>query len=146
VTGPRNLEVVRSLGPDQLIDYSREDFTRRGERFDVVFDVAATRSLRDCLRVLVPGGALIQAGAPKNGLASVVGRLALTVIVKRFSSRRIPWLLARVTPEDLAMLQELVETGKIVPVIDREFGFDAVPEAIRYVKSGQGRAKVVITV
>src|SRR5215212_6200806 len=75
VTGPRNLEVVRSLGPDRIIDYTREDFTRQQERFDVFFDVAATRSLRDCLGVLVPKGTFVVAGAPKSGLAALLGRL-----------------------------------------------------------------------
>jgi NADPH:quinone reductase-like Zn-dependent oxidoreductase len=145
VTSTRNLEVVGSLEPDRLIDYSREDALGSGERFDVFFDVAATRSLRDCLRVLAPNGTLIMAGAPKNGLASVLVRLVASRVIRPFVSPQIPSFLARIRHDDLVTLQELVETGKIRAVIDREFQFADVPNAIEYVKAGQGRAKVVIT-
>ena len=146
VTSTRNMDVVGSLDPDELIDYSKEDVVRRGERFDVFFDVAATRSLRDCLRLLVPKGTLIMAGAPKDGLASVLGRLVASRAVRPFVTQSIPSFLARIRHDDLVMLQELVESGKIRAVIDREFALADVPNAIRYVKAGQGRAKVVITV
>ena len=144
VTGTRNLEVVRSLGPDRIIDYTREDFTRQRERFDVFFDVAATRPLRDCLQVLVPAGTFVAAGAPKGGLTVLLGRLLALRAASVFTSRRIPSFMARIRPDDLVALQELVEAGKITALIDREYPLHEVPDAIRYVKSGQGRAKVVI--
>jgi NADPH:quinone reductase-like Zn-dependent oxidoreductase len=144
VTGPRNLEVVRSLGPDRVIDYSREDFAQHGERFDVFFDVAATRPIRDCLGVLVPKGAFVVAGAPKGGLTALLGRLLALLAASPFTSRRIVWFMARVRPDDLVTLQELIETGRLTACIDREYALHEVPDAIRYVKSGQGRAKVVI--
>jgi len=144
VTGPRNLEVVRSLGPDRVIDYSREDFARLGERFDVFFDVAATRPIRDCLGVVVPKGAFVVAGAPKSGLTALLGRLLALLATSPFTSRRIAFFTARARHDDLALLQELIEAGKITPAIDREYPLHEVPEAIRYVHSGQGRAKVVI--
>ena len=146
VTSTRNLEVVSSLGPDRVIDYTREDFARLEERFDVFFDVAATRPLRDCLRVLVPGGTLVQAGAPKGGLAQIAGRLVASRAIVPFTSRRIPSFLARIRSDDLATLQGMIETGQITSVIDREYALHDVPEAIGYVKAGQGRAKVVIRV
>jgi NADPH:quinone reductase-like Zn-dependent oxidoreductase len=145
VTSTRNLEVVASLEPDELIDYTKEDVLRRGDRFDVFYDVAATRSLRDCLRVLVPNGTLIMAGAPKDGLASVLGRLVASRAMRPFVTQSIPSFMARIRHDDLVLLQELVESGKIRSVIDREFAFTDVADAIRYVKAGQGRAKVVIT-
>ena len=146
VTGPRNLEVVRSLGPDRIIDYSREDFAREKQPFDVFFDVAATRPLRDCLRVLVPRGTLVQAGAPKGGLASVIGRLLASRATRPFTSRRIPSFMASIRHDDLAALQAMIEVGNVRAVIDREYALHEVPEAIRYVESGQARAKVVIDV
>lgn len=146
VTGTRNLEVVRSLGPDRVIDYTREDFARQGELFDVFFDVAATRPLRDCLRVLVPNGVLVQAGAPKGGLTQILGRLLASRAIVPFTSRRIPSFLARVRPDDLATLQQMIEAGTITAAIDCEYTLHEVPEAIRYVKAGLGRAKVVIAI
>ena len=144
VTSTRNLEVVRSFGPDRIIDYTREDFASQGERFDVFFDIAATRPLGDCLRVLVPGGTLVQAGAPKGGLTQVLGRLIASRAIAPFTSRRIPWFMARIRSDDLATLQELMLAGKVTAAIDREYPLDEVPEAIRYVGSGQARAKIVI--
>ena len=144
VTSTRNLEVVRSLGPDRIIDYTREDFARLEERFDVFFDVAATRPLRDSFRALVPRGTLVQAGAPKGGLIRVVWRLLCSRAIAPFTSRRIPSFMARIDPADLATLQEMVEAGRITTPIDREYTLRDVPEAIRYVKAGQARAKVVI--
>jgi NADPH:quinone reductase-like Zn-dependent oxidoreductase len=146
VTGARNLEVVRSLGPDRIIDYTREDFAGERERYDVFFDVAATRPLRDCLRVLVPNGTLVQAGAPKSGLASVVVRLLASLASRPFTTRRIPSFMARIRHDDLVTLQEMVEAGRIRAVIDREYALHDVPAAIEYVESGQARAKVVIDV
>ena len=146
VTGPRNLEVVRSLGPDRVIDYTQEDFTRLDERFDVFFDVAATRPIRDCLGVLVPKGTFVGAGAPKGGLPEVIGHLLASLATSPFTSRRMVSLMARTRHDDLVTLQELVESGKITAAIDREYALHEVPDAIRYVKSGQARAKVVINI
>jgi NADPH:quinone reductase-like Zn-dependent oxidoreductase len=146
VTGPRNLEVVGSLGPDRIIDYTREDFTRQEERFDVFFDVAATRPLRDCLGVLVPKGTFVRAGAPKGGLIALIGSLLFSLAISPFTSRRIVSLMARARHDDLVALQEMIEAGKITASIDREYALHDVPDAIRYVKSGLGRAKVVIGV
>jgi NADPH:quinone reductase-like Zn-dependent oxidoreductase len=146
VTGTRNLEVVRSLGPDRIIDYTREDFTRLEERFDVFFDVAATRPIRDCLGVLVPKGTFVGAGAPKGGLAKVIGHLLASLATSPFTSRRMVSLMARIRYDDLVSLQDLVEAGQITAAIDCEYALHEVPDAIRYVKSGQGRAKVVINI
>jgi NADPH:quinone reductase-like Zn-dependent oxidoreductase len=144
VTGTRNVEVIRALGPHRLIDYTREDFTGEDERFDVFFDVASTRSLRDCLGVLVPKGALVRVGAPKGGLIALGGSLLAMLATAPFTSRRIVSFTARIRRDDLVTLQEMIEAGKLTAVIDREYALHEVPDAIRYVKSGQGRAKVVI--
>lgn len=146
VTGTRNLELVRSIGPDEVIDRTEEDFTRRGQRYDVVFDIAADRSFSDCRRVLTPNGRLVLAGAAKSGWLGVLSRPVVALVRSRLGS---PWLvpfLATVRQEDLLALKELIEEGKVCPVIDRQYTLSEVPDAIRYVGSGHARAKVVINV
>ena len=147
VTSTRNLELVRSMGPDEVIDYTKDDFTRRPERYDVIFDVAATRSFADCRRVLRPNGRIVLAGAAKGGMVRTLSRALAGIVRSRYLGSR--WLvpfLASVTYEDLMVLKELVEAGKVCPVIDREYTLSETAEAVRYVGSGEARAKVVITV
>ncbi len=146
VTSTRNLEVVRSIGPDELIDYTQEDFTRRGERYDVLFDVAANRSLADCRRVLTSTGTVVLAGGAKAGGLAPLTRPAKAVLLSRFAGQRLAPFLAEIRYEDLIILKELIEAGKLRPVIDRQYTLSEVPDAVRYVGSGQARAKVVITV
>jgi NADPH:quinone reductase-like Zn-dependent oxidoreductase len=147
VTHTRNLDVVRALDPDEIIDYTKDDFTRGGQRFDAVVDIAATRPTRDCLRVLVPGGTLVQAGAPKTGgMIGLLARLLSSRLAASVAKQRVVSLMARARPEDLAYVAGLVEAGKVSPVIERQYSLSDVPEAIRYVKTGQARAKVVISI
>jgi NADPH:quinone reductase-like Zn-dependent oxidoreductase len=145
ITGPRNVELVRSLGPDLVLDYSREDVARRPERYELCFDVAATRSLSDCLRVLEPGGILLRVGAPKEGgwLRLLMSLIALTVR-RPFSRRRMRILMAKSNASDLQILQDFVTQGKLRPAIDRSYPVSQVADALGYVASGQARAKVVI--
>ena len=146
LTSTRKMDVIRSLGPDRVFDYTRDDFADQRERFDVYFDVSGTRSVRDCLRVLGPKGTLVVAGGRIDSFGAILGRLLAALVTKPFTSRRIAIYLARARPNDLALLQELVESGKITPAIDREYALHEVPEAIRYVKAGQACGKVVIDV
>jgi NADPH:quinone reductase-like Zn-dependent oxidoreductase len=146
VTGPNNLEVVRSLAPDEVVDRTEEDFTRRGQRYDVVFDVAADRSFSDCRRVLTPNGRLVLAGAAKSGELAMLSRPLAGLIRSRLGSRWLVPFLAKVRHEDLVTLKELIEAGKVRPVIDRQYTLSEVPDAIRYVGTGHARAKVVIQV
>ncbi|MGE5814484.1 MAG: NAD(P)-dependent alcohol dehydrogenase, partial [Acidobacteriota bacterium] len=146
VTGPNNVELIRSIGPDETLDRTQDDFATRGREYDVIFDVAADRPLADCRRALTPTGRLVLAGAAKNGNLAIVGRLLEAVIRSRFEKRRFLPFMARVTSEDLLELKELIETGRIRPVIDREYQLSEGAEAVRYVGTGQARAKVVINV
>src|SRR5262249_22615071 len=108
-------------------------------------DVAATRSLGDCLRVLTPRGTLVSIGAPKDGGWLSVASGLLGILLRRpFSRRRLPLFMAKSNPADLAFLQQLVATGKLVPAIDRHYPLGQIVEALRYVGSGQARAKVII--
>lgn len=146
VTGPNNLEVVRALGPDEIVDRTREDFTRRGTRYDVILDIAADRPLSDYRPALTAAGRLVLAGAAKNGLTSMLSRVVEAMLRSRFGGRWLTFYVAKVRQEDLLTLKDLIEAGKMRPVIDRQYSLDDAAEAVRYVGSGQARAKVVINV
>ncbi len=148
MTSTRNLELVRSLGPEEVIDYTTEDFTRRPDRYDVIFDVAATRSFDDLRRALAPDGKIVLAGGAKaGGMFAMVFRPVSAIVRSRYLGARwlVP-LLARITTKDLLALKELVESAKVCPVIDREYSLSDAAEAIRYLGTGHARAKVVINV
>lgn len=143
-TRPRNLDVVRAVHPDELIDYTKDDVTLRERQFDVFFDLAATRPLRDCRRSVAPGGVVVLAGAAKGGVGTIVSRLAAARILSRLRGPRVVSFMARMSHDDLVALAALIEAGVVSPVIDREFALGDAREAVRYVASGQARAKVVI--
>ena len=146
VTSTRNLEIVRSMGPDEVIDYTQEDITKRGQRYDVILDVAANRSFSAMRRVLAPGGRLVVTGAAKTSMLAVMWRAIVPLVRKRFGNKWLVPFLASVTQEDLLFLKELAEAGKLRPVIDRQYPLSDTAGAVRYVGTGQARAKVVIDV
>ena len=144
VTSTRNVDLMRSIGADQVIDYTREDFTQRGERYEVLFDIGANRSYADWQRVLAPSGKLVLCGAP-SGLGAALWSLVKARLLPRGRSQRIGFL-ARVRHDDLVVLKELVEAGKLSPVIDRQYPLSGIPDALRYLGTRQARGKVVIGV
>ena len=144
VTRTGNMELLRSIGADAVIDYTREDFTAQGERYDVLFDIGGDRSFADCRRALVPGGRWVLAGAPNDALA-LISRLIKARLTSRAAGRPLIYM-ARMRHGDLVVLKELAEAGKLTPVIDREYPLSEVPDAIRYVGTRQARGKVVISV
>jgi len=144
VTSTRNVDLMRSIGADQVIDYTREDFTQRGERYEVLFDIGANRSYADWQRVLAPSGKLVLCGAP-SGLGAALWSLVKAQLLPRGRSQRIGFL-ARVRHDDLVVLKELVEAGKLSPVIDRQYPLSGIPDALRYLGTRQARGKVVISV
>ena len=146
VTSTRNLEIVRSMGPDEVIDYTQEVITKRGQRYDVILDVAANRSFSAMRRVLAPGGRLVVTGAAKTSMLAVMWRAIVPLVRKRFGNTWLVPFLAHVTHDDLLVLKELAEAGKVRPVIDRQYPLTEAAEAVRYVGTGQARAKVVIDV
>jgi NADPH:quinone reductase-like Zn-dependent oxidoreductase len=149
VCSTRNADLVRSIGADHVIDYTREDFTRNGRRYDVVFDLVGNRSLTECRRALTPAGKLILSGGGVSEGGSFIGPIGLIVraqLLSRFVRQRLITLTAKPSKENLATLRELVEAGKVTPVIDRTYPLDEAAEAIRYVEVDHARAKVVITV
>ena len=148
VCSTRNVDLVRSLGADEVIDYSKKDFTRTGQRYDVILDVAANRSLADCRRVLSPTGTFVGVGAAKGGRAMVpiLFRILGQALFSRFAKQKMASFMATNSREDLLALKELIEAGKVKPVIDRTYPLSETADAVRYLEEGHARGKVVITV
>ncbi len=148
VCGTHNVELIRSLGASRVIDYSREDFTRSGQRFDLILDVAANRSLAACACVLAPAGTLVVIGAAGSGrsIVPIAMRVLGVKVRSRLGRRRMSMLVAKVTREDLIVLTELIEAGKVTPVIDRTYPLSETADAMRYLEQCHSRGKVVITV
>jgi NADPH:quinone reductase-like Zn-dependent oxidoreductase len=145
VCSTKNLDLVRSLGADRVIDYTREDFTKTGHRYDLIFDVAGNHSFSACKRALKPNGTLVLAGQTGRREHSIFPFLKAG-LMGRFVSYRLRSFIAKRTKEDLNTLREYLETGKITPVIDRTYPLREVPEAMRYLGTLHARGKVVITV
>jgi NADPH:quinone reductase-like Zn-dependent oxidoreductase len=145
VTGPRNVDLVAALGPDVLIDYSKEDVTKRKERYDVILDIASTRSIGQMRRLLVPGGISVQVGAAKSSWLAVFARIIALVIRARVLKQRVVMYIARTNQDDLTYLAQLIVAGKVRPAIDRTYPLAETAEAVRYLGTGEARAKVVIT-
>jgi NADPH:quinone reductase-like Zn-dependent oxidoreductase len=147
VCSTRNVEMVRSIGADHVIDYTREDFTKSGQHYDLIFDLVANHSFSARRRVLDPKGIYIGAGIVGLG-GSMVRLLAHQItelVLSRFVSQKFVTLMAKLGKEDLTIMGELMEAGKVTPVIDRCYSLSEVPEAIRYLEAGHARGKVVIT-
>jgi NADPH:quinone reductase-like Zn-dependent oxidoreductase len=138
------MDMVRSIGADRVIDYTQEDFTQGTQRYDLIFDLVATHSLAAYRRVLNPNGICVPAGGPTKVRSILV--LAFEVLVlSRFVSQNFVMFVAKLSKEDLTILRELMEAGKVTPVIDRRYTLTEVPQAIRYLEEGHARGKVVIT-
>jgi NADPH:quinone reductase-like Zn-dependent oxidoreductase len=149
VCSSRNADLVRSVGADHVINYNAEDFTRNGQRYDLVFDLVGNRSLTALRRALTPKGTLVLSGGGVSDGGSLLGPIGLIVkgqVLSRFVRQRLLALVAKSSKEDLATLRELAEAGRLVPVIDRTYSLSEAPEAIRYLEREHARAKVVITV
>ena len=137
VTSTANLDLVRSLGADQVIDYANEDFTRNGRRYDRILDTVGNRSVPELRRVLAPGGK-----AAVTGFTSVARLLGVSLR----GGKDIAQVQAHVTTKDLELLSALIEAGKLRPQIDRRYRFAEIPAAIAYLEQGHARAKVVVGV
>jgi NADPH:quinone reductase-like Zn-dependent oxidoreductase len=147
VCSTRNVDMVRSLGADRAMDYTREDFTRIGQRYDLIFDLVANHSLSACRRVLNPKGIYVVAGVgPGKSVFILLGRAIAGLLLGGFVSQRFSVFGAKLRKDDLIILGELLRTGKVTPVIDRVYRLTEVPVAIRYLEQGHARGKVVITV
>jgi NADPH:quinone reductase-like Zn-dependent oxidoreductase len=147
VSSTRNVQMVRSIGADHVIDYTREDFTQGDQRYDVILDNIGNRPLLDIRRVLKPKGKyiLIGGGGPDAGpwIGPLIGPIK-ALVLSRFVSQDMGMMMAEVSQQDLAILSELLQAGKVTPVIDRSYKLSETAEAIRYLEEGHARGKVVI--
>jgi NADPH:quinone reductase-like Zn-dependent oxidoreductase len=146
VCSTRNVEMVRSLGADQVIDYTNEDFTQTEQAYDVMLDLVGTRSLSDCRRALTPQGTYVVVGVRDMGRWFGLSRQTKALLLSPFVRQRMRVFVVRHNPEDLAVLKDLAETGKITPVIDRRYSLSDVREALRYQGEGHARGKVIIAI
>jgi NADPH:quinone reductase-like Zn-dependent oxidoreductase len=146
VCSTANVDTARSLGADEVVDYTREDFTRGGKRCDLLFDIAGSRSWADYRRVLAPEARVVVVGGPKkNRWVGPLSRMAKVRLRSMGGSQRVVSFIAKPKREDLETLRELLETGSVMPVIDRSYEFSCVPEALAYLAEGHARGKVVVT-
>jgi len=148
VCSTRNADLVRSIGADHVIDYTKDDFTHNEQRYDVIFDLVGNRSLTESRRALTPAGTLVLSGGGVSNGGSLLGPIGLILkgqALSRFVRHRLLVLSATPSRESLVALSELAESGKLTPVIDRTYPLDEVPEAIRYLETDHARAKVTIT-
>jgi len=147
VTKTASVDLVRSLGADHVIDYTKEDFTKSGKRYDLIFDLGATHLLRELRRVLEPNGTFVQVGAVSMGnFLGPVSSMLKPKLMGRFVSQKLVSFLAQINKNDLRFLGELLETGKIKPVIHKTYPLSQTAEAVRYVLDGHARGKVVIEI
>jgi NADPH:quinone reductase-like Zn-dependent oxidoreductase len=145
VTTTANLELLRSIGADHVIDYTREDFTRSEQRYDLILDVGGTPSLPAQRRALTPDGTLVLVGAGK-GAGGPMASLFAALVRSRLLRQRVVSFIAKVDREDLVTLKELIDAGKVTPVIDRTYPLAETADALRYLEAGHARGKVVVTV
>jgi NADPH:quinone reductase-like Zn-dependent oxidoreductase len=145
VTNSNNIELVRSLGADHVVDYTKDDFTATGAHYDVIIENGGTPSLKACLRALAPGGKLVLVGAG-SGRGGPMGRLLAGSLRALVLRQRIIIFISKENNDDLLAIKEMIEAGKLKPVIDRTYDLTDTPDAVGYVETGTARGKVVIRI
>jgi NADPH:quinone reductase-like Zn-dependent oxidoreductase len=147
VCSTRNVEQARELGADRVFDYSREDFTRSGVRYDVLFDNAGSRSWMSMCRVLAPNGIVVLVGGPRRKrLLGPLGHIVRIKLASKLGGRRAVFFVAKPNRDDLSALRDLIEAGRVKPVIDQRYELARIGEALRELDDGHARAKIVVTV
>jgi NADPH:quinone reductase-like Zn-dependent oxidoreductase len=147
VCSTRNVDQARSLGADEVVDYTRDDFTRGGRRFDAILDIAGSRSWSELKRVLAPEGRVIIVGGKKgNRLLGPLGHMVSTKLAAIRGSQEAVFFMAKPNRADLDALRELIEAGKVKPVVERRFDLGELPEAFRLIGKGHTRGKLVIAI
>jgi NADPH:quinone reductase-like Zn-dependent oxidoreductase len=149
VCSTRNLDLVKSLGADHVIDYTKEDFTKGSERYDVILDNVGNHSLSECKNVLTPNGKYVLiggGGANEQGLFGGLGKAFWAPVFSKFAKHEMGMMMADMNHNDLAILADMMQSGKLKAVIDRTYKLDQTADAIRYVEQGHARGKVVITI
>jgi NADPH:quinone reductase-like Zn-dependent oxidoreductase len=143
VCSTRNVDQARSIGADRVIDYSKEDFTRSGQRYDLILAANGHHSIFDYRRLLTGDGVYVAAG---GGLVQIFETFTLGPVLSRMGRKKMAFFLAKVNRRDLNFLKDLLESGKVVPVIDRRYRLSEAAEALRYLAEGHAQGKIVLTV
>jgi NADPH:quinone reductase-like Zn-dependent oxidoreductase len=147
VCSTQNVETARTLGADRVYDYTREDFTRSGERYDLVLDVAGGRSWSDWKRVLAPGATFVIIGGPRRGrLLGPIRDVIRLKLRSLFSGREVVFFIAKLNKADTDTLRELLEAGTLKTVVDRTYDLSEIGKALDYIGEGHARGKIVVTV
>ena len=146
VCSTNNLERARSLGADQVIDYTQADFTRSGERYDLLLDIAGSRSWFACRRVLKPNATVVIVGGPRTPLIGPLKHVAEMRLASLAASQKVVFCVARYAREDLLALKDLIETGKVKPYVERTYPLANIADAMRHLGTGHARGKIVITI
>ena len=139
VCSARNVDMVQSIGADHVIDYTKEDFTQSGRRYDLILDNVGNHSFADCRRVLTPGGTHL----PNTGHGGM-GYVIKAYVLSAFMRQHARPFLSVPNAEDLLYIKDLIEEGKVMPVLDRTYSMSETPEALRYLEEEHARGKVVI--
>ena len=146
VCSTRNVDMVQSIGADHVVNYTQEDFTKRGQRYDLFFDCIGNHSLSACRRILNPKGIYVMVGERSGrGMIRILARLIAALVWSRFVNQKLVTFLAKPRNEDLTIMRDLLKAGKVTPVIDRRYSLSEVPDAIRYLEDGHARGKVIVT-
>jgi NADPH:quinone reductase-like Zn-dependent oxidoreductase len=145
VCSSQNAELVRSLGADRVFEYTREDFTKSGQRYDAVFDTQLNHTLAAYRRILAPHGVLLAVGVGSGPLGPALRRLLSKVLLSRLVGPRTKFFIASINKADLTALNELLVGGKMTSIIDRRYPLNQVPDAVRYLAKGHARGKISIT-
>ena len=146
VCSTRNVELVRSLGADHVIDYTREDFTRSDRRYDLLFDIAGGRSWSECRRILNPDATFVIVGGPRTPLIGPLSHMIRIKLGSRGASQKAVFFIAKFTREDFIVLCELIESGKVTPVVERTYPLSKTAEAMRHIGTGHAQGKIVIEI
>ena len=146
VCSTKNVEMVRSLGADQVVDYTKEDFTGSGQRWDLIVDNVGNHSLLECRRALTPRGRYVLVGGKNGRWIAPLDRALAAAVLSWFVSQDMGMMMAHLDNADLGVMRDLMQTGKVTPVIGRTYPLSQVSEAMRYLEAGHARGKVVITV
>lgn len=144
VCSTRNVEMVRSIGADQVIDYTKEDFTKTGQRYDLFLDCFANNSLMTCRRVLNSKGIYIPVGGPGGSMIGILASLITEIVLSLFIRQKFVTFMAKINKEDLTIIRDLMAVGKVKSIIDKRYGLNEAHEAIRYLEEGHARGKVII--
>jgi NADPH:quinone reductase-like Zn-dependent oxidoreductase len=145
VCSTRNIECARALGADHVVDYTREDFTRNGQQYDLLFDVVGSRSWFECKRVLKPDATVVLVGGPRTPVIGPLGHIIKMRLASLGSNRKVVFFVAKFTREDFMVLKDLLETGKVKPFVERTYPLPQIAEAMRYLGTGHAQGKIVVT-